>query len=151
MLRHFSGLCNRSILPRPGAYPSFAPALPPARYMAELSKHVPIIPVIMKADTMTIHEAQRFRQEVVNRLQNPGAAGVCVCARGAGGGGRAGRQKSTTRQAHGVRSHQHLLRTALSALLLLVQHDMQALLSSPCAVAALKTTGALGVCAVDAV
>jgi septin 7 len=41
--------------------------------MAELSKHVPIIPVIMKADTMTIHEAQRFRQEVVNRLQNPGA------------------------------------------------------------------------------
>lgn len=40
--------------------------------MAELSKHVPIIPVIMKADTMTIHEAQRFRQEVVNRLQNPG-------------------------------------------------------------------------------
>lgn len=39
--------------------------------MAELSKHVPIIPVIMKADTMTIHEAQRFRQEVVNRLQNP--------------------------------------------------------------------------------
>lgn len=40
-------------------------------YMAELSKHVPIIPVIMKADTMTIHEAQRFRQEVVNRLQNP--------------------------------------------------------------------------------
>jgi septin 7 len=41
------------------------------RYMAELSKHVPIIPVIMKADTMTIHEAQRFRQEVVNRLQNP--------------------------------------------------------------------------------
>eukprot|EP00879_Flechtneria_rotunda_P011653 GHRR01012173.1.p1 GENE.GHRR01012173.1~~GHRR01012173.1.p1 ORF type:complete len:312 (+),score=71.88 GHRR01012173.1:298-1233(+) len=42
------------------------------RYMAELSKHVPIVPVIMKADTMTIHEAQRFRQEVVNRLQNPG-------------------------------------------------------------------------------
>jgi hypothetical protein len=46
--------------------------------MAELSKHVPIIPVIMKADTMTIHEAQRFRQEVVNRLQNPGGAVVCV-------------------------------------------------------------------------
>lgn len=46
------------------------------RYMAELSKHVPIIPVIMKADTMTIHEAQRFRQEVVNRLQNPMLAGI---------------------------------------------------------------------------
>eukprot|EP00878_Enallax_costatus_P026451 GHUV01028385.1.p1 GENE.GHUV01028385.1~~GHUV01028385.1.p1 ORF type:complete len:454 (+),score=123.94 GHUV01028385.1:250-1611(+) len=46
------------------------------RYMAELSKHVPIIPVIMKADTMTIHEAQRFRQEVVNRLQNPALSGI---------------------------------------------------------------------------
>jgi hypothetical protein len=44
-------------------------------YMAELSRHVPIIPVIMKADTMTIHEAQRFRQEVVNRLLNPGQLG----------------------------------------------------------------------------
>ncbi|KAF8059198.1 SYP22 [Scenedesmus sp. PABB004] len=46
------------------------------RYMAELSRHVPIIPVIMKADTMTIHEATRFRQEVVNRLQNPALSGV---------------------------------------------------------------------------
>lgn len=49
---------------------------PKKRYMAELSKHVPIIPVIMKADTMTIHEAQRFRQEVVNRLQNPSEWGT---------------------------------------------------------------------------
>lgn len=48
--------------------------------MAELSKHVPIIPVIMKADTMTIHEAQRFRQEVVNRLQNPGTEQQYICA-----------------------------------------------------------------------
>jgi septin 7 len=47
--------------------------------MAELSKHVPIIPVIMKADTMTIHEAQRFRQEVVNRLQNPGEVSAWFC------------------------------------------------------------------------
>jgi septin family protein len=47
--------------------------------MAELSKHVPIIPVIMKADTMTIHEAQRFRQEVVNRLQNPSEHACCCC------------------------------------------------------------------------
>eukprot|EP00775_Hariotina_reticulata_P008769 gene8769-8948_t len=46
------------------------------RYMAELSRHVPIIPVIMKADTMTIHEAQRFRQEVVNRLLNPALSGI---------------------------------------------------------------------------
>lgn len=58
-----------------------ASSLPYCSYMAELSKHVPIIPVIMKADTMTIHEAQRFRQEVVNRLQNPGAH-LCVCVGG---------------------------------------------------------------------
>lgn len=58
-------------------------ALPPhrlrandVRYMAELSRHVPIIPVIMKADTMTISEAQRFRQEVVNRLANPALSGI---------------------------------------------------------------------------
>ena len=39
------------------------------RYMAELGKHVPIIPVIMKADTMTIREANNYKQEVFNRLQ----------------------------------------------------------------------------------
>jgi septin family protein len=42
------------------------------RYMAELSKLVPVVPVIMKADTMTIQEAQVFRQEVHARLNNPG-------------------------------------------------------------------------------
>lgn len=52
--------------------------------MAELSKHVPIIPVIMKADTMTIHEAQRFRQEVVNRLQNPSERPRSYCQRKSG-------------------------------------------------------------------
>jgi len=58
-------------------------ALPPhrmrsndVRYMAELSKLVPVVPVIMKADTMTIHEAQVFRQEVHARLNNPGVPGI---------------------------------------------------------------------------
>jgi hypothetical protein len=37
--------------------------------MFELGKHVPIIPVIMKADTMTIREANNYKQEVFNRLQ----------------------------------------------------------------------------------
>lgn len=37
--------------------------------MYELGKAVPIIPVITKADTMTIREAQNYKQEVFNRLQ----------------------------------------------------------------------------------
>jgi hypothetical protein len=37
--------------------------------MHQLGRLVPIIPVITKADTMTINEAQRFRQEVAGRLQ----------------------------------------------------------------------------------
>jgi hypothetical protein len=49
--------------------------------MAELGKLVPILPVVMKADTMTINEAQRFRQEVSSRLQvggeGGGASGWC--------------------------------------------------------------------------
>jgi septin 7 len=32
--------------------------------MFELGKSVPIIPVITKADTMTIREAQNYKQEV---------------------------------------------------------------------------------------
>jgi septin 7 len=39
--------------------------------MHEMGKHVPIIPVITKADTMTIREAQNYKQEVFGRLQNP--------------------------------------------------------------------------------
>eukprot|EP00878_Enallax_costatus_P001286 GHUV01001431.1.p1 GENE.GHUV01001431.1~~GHUV01001431.1.p1 ORF type:complete len:488 (+),score=166.50 GHUV01001431.1:223-1686(+) len=46
------------------------------RYMYELGKAVPIIPVITKADTMTIREAQNYKQEVFNRLQNPNVAHV---------------------------------------------------------------------------
>lgn len=41
------------------------------KYMHEMGKHVPIIPVITKADTMTIREAQNYKQEVFGRLQNP--------------------------------------------------------------------------------
>lgn len=37
--------------------------------MYELGKAVPIIPVITKADTMTIREAQNYKQEVFSRLQ----------------------------------------------------------------------------------
>ncbi|GBF99885.1 hypothetical protein Rsub_12681 [Raphidocelis subcapitata] len=58
-------------------------ALPPhrlrhidLRYMHELGRSVPIIPVITKADTMTIREAQNYKQEVFNRLQNPNIHGV---------------------------------------------------------------------------
>lgn len=46
------------------------------RYMAELGKCVPIVPVITKADTMTIREAQNYKQEVFSRLQNPNIPGV---------------------------------------------------------------------------
>ncbi|KAF6259065.1 septin-like protein [Scenedesmus sp. NREL 46B-D3] len=46
------------------------------RYMYELGKAVPIIPVITKADTMTIREAQNYKQEVFSRLQNPNVQGV---------------------------------------------------------------------------
>eukprot|EP00882_Tetradesmus_deserticola_P017471 GHRQ01018714.1.p1 GENE.GHRQ01018714.1~~GHRQ01018714.1.p1 ORF type:complete len:300 (+),score=152.80 GHRQ01018714.1:1450-2349(+) len=46
------------------------------RYMYELGKAVPIIPVITKADTMTIREAQNYKQEVFSRLQNPNVHGV---------------------------------------------------------------------------
>jgi len=40
------------------------------RFMHELGKVVPIIPIITKADTMNIREATIFRQEVHSKLQN---------------------------------------------------------------------------------
>lgn len=40
------------------------------KFMFELGKVVPIIPIITKADTMNIQEATVFRQEVHNKLQN---------------------------------------------------------------------------------
>lgn len=46
------------------------------RYMLELGQHVPIVPVVTKADTMTIQEASKYRREVYNKLKNPYVPGV---------------------------------------------------------------------------
>lgn len=46
------------------------------RYMFELSKSVPIIPVITKADTMTTREANTYRTEVSKRIMQPNLAGI---------------------------------------------------------------------------
>ena len=46
-------------------------------FMSAISQIVPIIPVITKADTMTIREAQNYKQEVFNRLQVPEAIRLC--------------------------------------------------------------------------
>ncbi len=39
--------------------------------MYELGRHVPLVPVITKADTMTIREANSYRNEVATKLSNP--------------------------------------------------------------------------------
>lgn len=41
------------------------------KYMYELGKQVPLVPVVTKADTMTIREASTYRTEVANKLSNP--------------------------------------------------------------------------------
>ena len=41
------------------------------RFMAELGKVVPILPIVTKSDSMTIREAATYRQEVYRKLQNP--------------------------------------------------------------------------------
>lgn len=41
------------------------------RFMAELGKVVPILPIVTKSDTMTIREAATYRREVYRKLQNP--------------------------------------------------------------------------------
>lgn len=41
------------------------------RFMAELGKVVPILPIVTKADSMTIREAATYRREVYRKLQNP--------------------------------------------------------------------------------
>mmetsp|Transcript_9217 Transcript_9217/g.19716 ORF Transcript_9217/g.19716 Transcript_9217/m.19716 type:complete len:478 (-) Transcript_9217:817-2250(-) len=46
------------------------------KYMYELGRHVPIVPVVTKADTMTIREAGIYRTEVANKLSNPMLAGI---------------------------------------------------------------------------
>jgi hypothetical protein len=37
--------------------------------MLELGKVVPVVPVVMKADTMTIREALSYRQEVYDKIR----------------------------------------------------------------------------------
>lgn len=39
--------------------------------MAELGKVVPILPIVTKADSMTIREAAIYRRDVHRKLQNP--------------------------------------------------------------------------------
>eukprot|EP00798_Chlamydomonas_sp_ICE-L_P028181 gene28181-31277_t len=46
------------------------------KYMYELGKVVPVVPVVTKADTMTTQEASNFRTEVANALANPMVPGV---------------------------------------------------------------------------
>ena len=53
------------------------------RFMAELGKVVPILPLVTKADSMTIREAAAYRREVYRKLQNPqipGPQGACRVA-----------------------------------------------------------------------
>ncbi len=38
--------------------------------MLELGKVVPVVPVVMKADTMTIREAAAYRQEVYDKIHS---------------------------------------------------------------------------------
>lgn len=39
--------------------------------MYEIGLHVPVVPVVTKADTMTIREAGMYRTEVANKIANP--------------------------------------------------------------------------------
>jgi hypothetical protein len=41
------------------------------KFMYEVGKHVPIVPVVTKADTMTIREAGIYRSEVASKIANP--------------------------------------------------------------------------------
>jgi septin 7 len=56
------------------------------KVMSEIGKHVPIIPIVTKADTMSSREASTYRSDVATKLSNPmlpgersgGRAGVPV-------------------------------------------------------------------------
>ena len=41
------------------------------KFMYEVGLRVPIVPVVTKADTMTIREASIYRAEVANKIANP--------------------------------------------------------------------------------
>lgn len=45
-------------------------------YMYELGKVVPIVPIVTKADTMTIRESEIHRRNLASRLAHPGLPGV---------------------------------------------------------------------------
>eukprot|EP00192_Tetraselmis_astigmatica_P025058 CAMPEP_0117672562 /NCGR_PEP_ID=MMETSP0804-20121206/13973_1 /TAXON_ID=1074897 /ORGANISM="Tetraselmis astigmatica, Strain CCMP880" /LENGTH=377 /DNA_ID=CAMNT_0005481177 /DNA_START=61 /DNA_END=1194 /DNA_ORIENTATION=- len=45
-------------------------------YMYELGQVVPIVPIVTKADTMTIREAEVHRRNVASRLEHPGLPGM---------------------------------------------------------------------------
>lgn len=69
-------LSSQSCLPCPVPYHP--------RY--ELGKRAPIVPMVTKADTMTIREAMTYRSEVANRIANPMVPGVWMgVSAGAGG------------------------------------------------------------------
>ncbi|KAG1667630.1 hypothetical protein FOA52_001686 [Chlamydomonas sp. UWO 241] len=46
------------------------------KFMYEIGLHVPIVPIVTKADTMTIREATMYRAEVANRIANPMLPGI---------------------------------------------------------------------------
>ena len=69
------GDCPAAQRARPLPPPSLSSPQVDLRYMWELGRCVPVIPVITKADTMTIREAQNYKQEV------GGGGGVCRLGR----------------------------------------------------------------------
>lgn len=48
------------------------------KFMYEVGKHVPIVPVVTKADTMTIREAGIYRSEVASKIANPMLPGILI-------------------------------------------------------------------------
>lgn len=46
------------------------------KFMYEIGLHVPVVPVVTKADTMTIREAGMYRTEVANKIANPMLPGI---------------------------------------------------------------------------
>ena len=47
------------------------------KVMYELGQYVPLVPVITKADTMTIRESNTYRNDVATKLSNPMVRLLC--------------------------------------------------------------------------
>ncbi|KAK9829836.1 hypothetical protein WJX72_008171 [[Myrmecia] bisecta] len=77
------------------------------RFMVELGKVVPILPIITKADTMTIREAAAYRTEVYNKLQNPVTPG-CKALSGVVGPVNVVPFDDATLERSGLRPQQHM-------------------------------------------